>query len=160
VSAPEPLRRALAPSEQYPMDALGDVLGPMAKKLRAVIQAPDAICGQSVLASGALAVQGYADVVNDGRVHPCTLFLIAMAESGERKTATDREALGPHRTRQRQLYHDYKPAFTTYENQLDAYKKTRDEALRQGETQEARRQALDALGPSPEPPLEPLLLVR
>jgi hypothetical protein len=41
----------------------------------------------------ALAVQGHANVVNDGRVHPLTLFLIAIAESGERKTATDYAAL-------------------------------------------------------------------
>jgi hypothetical protein len=132
----------------------------MARKLRAVIQAPDALCGQSVLAAAALAVQGHADIVNDGRVHPLTLFLIAIAESGERKTATDQAALWPHATRQKELHAAYKLDVCAYENQLDAYKKTRDEALRREKTQAARRLALDALGPAPEPPLEPLLLVR
>jgi hypothetical protein len=159
-AAPEPLRRALAPAEPYPLDALGDVLAPMAHKLRAVIQAPDAICGQSVLAAAALAVQGHADIINDGRIHPLVLFFLAIAESGERKTATDYAALWPHYTLQKALHDGAKPALTTYENQLDAYKKTRDEALRREKTQAARRQALDALGPAPEPPLEPLLLVR
>src|SRR5262249_6239078 len=74
---PEPLRRTPPPAEPYPLDALGPLAAPMAQTLRAVIQAPDAICGQSVLAALALAVQGHADVVNDGRVHPLTLFLIA-----------------------------------------------------------------------------------
>jgi hypothetical protein len=157
---PEPLRRALAPADPFPLDALGAILAPMARKLREVVQAPDALCGQSVFASAALAVQGHANVVNDGRVHPLTLFLIAIAESGERKTATDYAALWPHATRQKELHDDYKPALITYENQLDAYKKTRDEALRREKTQDARRQALNALGPAPEPPLEPLLLVR
>jgi hypothetical protein len=157
---PELLRRVLAPAEHYPLDALGALAAPMAKKLREVIQAPDAICGQSVLAALALAVQGQADVVNDGRVHPLTLFLIAIAESGERKTATDHAALWPHANRQTELYDKYKLDVSAYENQLDAYKKTRDETLRREKTLDARRQALNALGPAPEPPLEPLLLVR
>jgi hypothetical protein len=136
------------------------MLAPMAHQLRAVIQAPDAICGQSVLAAAALAVQGHADVVNDGRVHPLTLFLIAIAESGERKTATDHAALWPHATRQKELHTAYQLDVSAYANQLDAYKKSRDEALRREKTQTNRRLALDMLGPAPEPPLEPLLLVR
>jgi Protein of unknown function (DUF3987) len=157
---PEPLRRALAPAESYPLDALGTLAAPMAKKMREVIQAPDAICGQSVLAALALAVQGQADVVNDGRTHPLTLFLIAIAESGERKTATDHAALWPHAVRQKELHAEYKLDVSAYENQLDAYKKTRDEVLRREKTLDTRRHALNALGPAPEPPLEPLLLVR
>ena len=35
-----------------------------------VIQAPTAICGQSVLAAAALATQAYVDVVIDGRAYP------------------------------------------------------------------------------------------
>jgi len=152
--------RALPAPEPYPLDALGTLATPMAKKLREVIQAPDALCGQSVLAALALAVQGHADVVNDGRVHPLTLFLIAIADSGERKTATDHAALWPHATRQKELHDAYTPALTTHANQLDAYKKTRDEALHREKSLDARRQALNTLGPAPEPPLKPFLLVR
>src|SRR5688572_33475243 len=58
---PEPLRRPLVPPSPYPLDALGPVLSAAAKRIHEVVQAPAALCGQSVLAAAALAAQQHAD---------------------------------------------------------------------------------------------------
>ena len=59
--------------------------GQVAEAVRAV--------GGSLLAAASLAVQGQADVHIDGRVLPLSLWLLAVAESGERKTAVDAIAM-------------------------------------------------------------------
>ena len=148
VDAPEPLRRALPPPEPYPLDALGTILAPMARKLREVVQAPDAICGQSVLGAGTLAVQGHADVTNDGRSHPLSEYLLTVGESGERKSAVDRCALWPHRHWERSLHERYRGEVLAYQNEVESYRKARDEALKQAKGREAKKAALDALGPA------------
>ena len=48
---PRPLMRELPPADPYPVDALGEVLAPAARAIHDRIQAPLAICGQSVLAA-------------------------------------------------------------------------------------------------------------
>src|SRR5262249_30794249 len=75
-TAPEPLRRTVSPPDPYPIDALSPILAGMARALMAVVQAPDAICGQSVLAAAALTVQAHADVTMDGRTFPVSQFAI------------------------------------------------------------------------------------
>jgi hypothetical protein len=159
VDPPEPLRRELPPPEPYPLDALGDILAPMARKLREVVQAPDAICGPSVLGAGTLAVQGHADVTIDGRALPLSEYLLTVGESGERKSAVDRCALWPHRQWERSLHERYPGDVLAYQNALDAYRKARDEALKQAKGHTAKKVTLDALGPPPTAPLEPMLIV-
>lgn len=101
--APEPLRRPTPPPEPYPVAELGPILAPACASLRRVIQAPDAVCGASLLAAASLAVQGFADVHNDGRVHPLSLWMLTVAESGERKSAVDGEAMRPAREYEKEL---------------------------------------------------------
>ena len=60
--APRPLYRDIAPPPDYPIDDLGDVLGAGAKAIAAGVQASDALAGQSVLSTAALAVQGHVDI--------------------------------------------------------------------------------------------------
>ncbi len=157
---PEPLRRVLPPAEPYPIDALGEMLAPMARIVQEVIRAPDAICGQSVLAAGATAVQAAADVRIDGRQFPCSEFFVTIGESGERKTATDHYALWPHYRHERTLFERYQPAVQDYQNHLDAYRKAREEALKGAKGRAAKEAAVQALGPPPRPPWEPTLLVQ
>jgi hypothetical protein len=83
-SEPEPLRRPTPPPEPYPMAELGDVLQPAAESLRRVIQAPEAIIGGALLAAASLATQALANVSMDGRSIPLSLWLLNVAESGER----------------------------------------------------------------------------
>ena len=74
---PFPLERVIDEPEPYPMDALGPILGPAAKKMNEVIQAPDGICAQSVLGFAAHVVQGFANVSFDGRVYPLNELSVA-----------------------------------------------------------------------------------
>jgi hypothetical protein len=59
---PRPLLREMPPADPYPTDALGNVLAGAARAIHDRVQAPLAICGQSVLAAATLAVQGHANV--------------------------------------------------------------------------------------------------
>src|SRR3954470_1373536 len=60
---PRPLMRELPPADPFPVDALGDVLALAARAIYDRVQAPLAICGQSVLAAANLATQAHGDVV-------------------------------------------------------------------------------------------------
>ena len=66
--------RELPPADPFPVDALGEVLRAAAHAIHDPVQAPLAICGQSVLTAAALAGQGHADVVlpiGPGQPRPC-----------------------------------------------------------------------------------------
>lgn len=152
---PEPLRRELDPPEPYPVDALGDVLAPAARVLHAVIRSPDAICAQSVLAAATLATQGHANILIDGRRLPLSEFFISVGESGVRKSATDQAALAPVAKRQRILLESYGQDRLAADIASAMWKKEREEALRK--KKDERKQALEAIGQPPVPPLFPML---
>jgi hypothetical protein len=118
-----------------------------------------ALCGQSILAAATLAVQAYRNVTIDGRVIPLCENFLTVGESGERKTAVDHEALRPHRAYEKQLHEKYEAGMRDYENDMAAYKKAREEALKKAKTRGEKKNALDALGPAPEEPLLPNFLI-
>jgi hypothetical protein len=159
VPEPRPLQRQLPPSEPFPMEALGPVLAPAARRIASVIQAPAALCATSVLAAATLAVQAHADVVIDGRVSPTSNFFITLGVSGERKSAVDRQALSPHRKYQKTLCDQFAQEEKTHRNALDAYTKAREEALKKAKGLKAKQQVLIELGDFPVPPLRPQILV-
>ncbi len=147
------------PAEPYPMAALGTVLSEAAQALHEVIQAPDAMCGQSILGAASLAVQAYVNVGIDGRVTPLSLFCITVGESGERKSAVDTLALGPVRRFQSNLSRQYEQDRLRYRNAQDAYEKERNRILGdRKKSLESKTAALDALGPPPDIPLVPVLV--
>jgi Protein of unknown function (DUF3987) len=156
---PRPLMRELPPADPFPVDALGDVLAPAARAIHDRVQAPLAICGQSVLAAATLAVQGHADVELPTRqIKPLTNFYITIAATGERKTAVDTEALCPVRKREAALRDNHDAARLDYHNAKTAWEKARDAAIKSAKGDRGRIKALlDVLGPAPLPPLEPLL---
>src|SRR5579864_2243247 len=87
--SPMPLQRSFPAPGLFPVDALGAILKPLVLKIAEVIQPPLGICGQSVLAAVALAVQGYADIEIDGRIIPISEFFLTIGATGERKSAVD-----------------------------------------------------------------------
>jgi hypothetical protein len=151
VEPPRPLTRQMPPADAFPVDALGDVLGAAARAIHDRVQAPLAICSQSVLAAAALAVQAHADVqLPMGHVRPVSDFFVTVAETGARKSASDTEATWPIRKREQALGE-------TRDAELPN-EKARDEAVKRGKGNRATiKAALDALGPAPPPPLEPLM---
>ncbi|PIR20469.1 MAG: hypothetical protein COV45_06045 [Deltaproteobacteria bacterium CG11_big_fil_rev_8_21_14_0_20_47_16] len=156
----KPLQRSLTPSNPFPVEALGTLLGNATTKLSEVVQAPVAICGQSVLAAAALAIQAHANINIDGRISPVSEFFMTIGESGERKSAVDNRALWAHRDHQKYLKTEHDTAFIQYQKDLDIYTKARNNALGgRGKTIDEMRAALDALGDSPRPPIEPYILI-
>jgi hypothetical protein len=156
---PRPLMRELPSADPFPVDALGDVLAPAARAIHDRVQAPLAICGQSVLAAATLAVQGHSDVELPTRqVKPLTNFYITIAATGERKTAVDTEALWPVRKREAALRENYDALRLDYLNSKTAWEKAREAATKKAKGDRVFiKTALDVLGSPPVPPLEPLL---
>lgn len=160
-SAPEPLRRPVPPPEPYPVAELGPILQPAAESLRRVIQAPDAVCGASVLAAASLATQALANVEIDGREIPLSLWLLTVAESGERKSAIDAEAMRAARDYEKELAKAYELEQRAHAAELAEWEaRCADAKKAAGKSKGVGlADALRAIGPAPPPPLIPRLIV-
>jgi hypothetical protein len=145
-----PLQRDLPPAEDFPIAALGEVLGNAARALQEASQAPMAICGNSVLAAAHLAAQSHADVVVDGRVSPTSEFFITVGGSGERKSAVDRYALKEIRAYEKRLQDAFNAAMFLQGRTAS----TKD----RGTTTEPRGSDSDQEHPAPLPPLSPIII--
>lgn len=155
---PEPLRRPLPKPEPYPLAALGDVLGDAAMAIHRVVQAPAGLCGQSILSAASLAAQSHADVWTHGAPEPLSLWHVTVGDSGERKSGTDKWALWAHREVERRDADEYRQALARYDVALTSHKAAV-RAAEKGKVADAIRANLERLGPPPEPPLAPWLLL-
>jgi phage/plasmid primase-like uncharacterized protein len=157
---PRPLQRKPSEPTPFPVDALGEILGEAARAATNVIQAPLAISGNSFLAGAALAAQGHANLLIDGRRSPLSEFFVTIGQSGERKSAVDAVALWPHRERQRQLREAYERDHAEYKRKADAFKKSKEEAIgsAKSKTYDDKCKELAKLGDEPKEPLAPFLI--
>jgi hypothetical protein len=159
--APRPLMRELPPPDPFPVDALGSVLAPVARAIHDRVQAPLAICAQSVLAAATLVVQSRVDVVlpiGGKRTKPISSYFITIAESGERKTEADYQATWPIRQHEQNLREKYDAKALDHANDREAWDKARAAALKRARgDRAAAKAALDKLGSPPRPPLKPML---
>lgn len=154
--APLPLQRETAPVKPYPFDALGPILGVAARRIHEVVQAPDATCGQSVLAALSLACQAFIDVQIDGRIYPTSLFMLTISESGERKSGADKVALKPINDWQRMLVQTHKKLFIEYKTKSEIWKHRR-AAVIKAVSEKSNEEAV-CLEPEPQQPCEGLIL--
>lgn len=155
--APLPLQREAAPAKPYPFDELGPIVGAAARRIHEVVQAPDATCGQSVLAALSLACQGFVDVHVEGRTYPTSLFMLTISESGERKSAVDKVVLKPISDWQRMLVDQHKKQLIEYKNKSDIWKHRRGAAIKAA-SDKANDGELVCLEPEPQQPCEGLML--
>lgn len=158
-TAPEPLRKPTPPPAPYPVAELGPVIRPAAEAIRRVIQAPDAVCAASLLAAASLATQGLADVHMDGRVYPLSLWLLTIADSGERKSAVDAEAMRGARDVERDRYKRFDEETTQHEAAAEQWNARRDACRKECKGGAGLAAKLSELGSAPEPPLKPSLIV-
>ena len=150
---PTPLVRVIPPGEPYPVHALGP-LRAVAEALHDITQAPPAIGAQSALGVAALATQGLADAETLNGSAPASLFLLTVAQSGERKSACDRLAMKPVRDFEAELAEIREREIEDYRNALDIWEKRRAAILREAPENPIAAQAdLKALGPQPAGPL-------
>jgi hypothetical protein len=159
-NAPEPqdLRAPPRAAQCYPLEALGSIVGPAARRIHQVIQAPEAICGQSLLAAASLAAQAHADVEMDGQRYPLSLFALSIGESGERQSRIDRLALKVHHEHERAALELHRHEMLTYEIARAAHEAARRLARRGKHDAASIRKALEALGAAPTAPPTPLFL--
>ena len=86
---PEPLTEPLDP-QPYPVEALPRILRDAVRAAQAFVQTPMALVACSALSTLSLAARGLAKVRRDHQlVGLVSLYLLAVADSGERKTTCD-----------------------------------------------------------------------
>jgi putative DNA primase/helicase len=86
---PLPLVAKVEP-ENYPLDALPDIVREAVIEVQNFTKAPIPIVASSALASLSVAAQSYVDIKRAERLTgPTGLFLLTIADSGERKTTCD-----------------------------------------------------------------------
>ncbi len=117
---PEPLIQDAPPAKSYPIESLGP-LGRAAMAIIDITRVPPALAAQSVLAAASLAAQAHANVETLDGAKPLSLFMITVAESGERKTSADRRALDAVRDREAALRDAYEHERRQYDRALTVW---------------------------------------
>ncbi len=117
---PEPLITT-APPKPYPLDALPELVRQAVTEVQGFTQAPVALVAGSALAAASLACQSLADVQRaEGLTGPVGVFLLTVAESGERKTTADNLFLDPIRDWERTQAELAEPALKEHAGDLTA----------------------------------------
>ena len=163
-AGPQPLMRPLPPPEPFPLEALGPELASAAQAICDVVQSPIEMCAGAVLASTSFAVSAHVSIkLPTGQTRPTSCWFWCVAESGERKTATDDQAFAPQKQHEKQLRERHKVELEDYDilkKLWEARKKAIDKQYKDlgAAGSEAHRQELETLGPEPEEPLIALLM--
>lgn len=161
-SAPDPLPlfSAIPPAEPYPVESLGPVLSRAVRAISDSVQVPAAMAAQSVLATAALAACAHVDVLMPfGQTRPISLYLAQVAESGDRKSTSDKEALWPIRKHERNLRIAYETLMKIWKTDHSVWDAEKRHILNNKNLDRPTRTLmLEALGPEPEKPLIAALL--
>ena len=157
---PEPLRRTKNKPNDFPIDTLPYLLKSATLALHDKVQAPIALCAQSILAAANLVVQGHADVMLPmGQSRPISCFFLTIAESGERKSSCDNEALHTIKAFENKLREQYSIDIEKWQNANDAFEAQRQSILKKTKLNfDDRKIDLERLGQKPTKPLIPLLI--
>lgn len=158
--APQPLRRPVGECAPFPVDALGDLVGPAAAGVADIVQLPVAIAAQSALAVASLSVQGQIDVEMPygHATSPVSLFLLSVARSGDRKSAADLMLSAAIQIRERELHEEYSDQMGEYTDDLAAYETAKSNAKNgKAKTREEIAVALKGVGTPPQRPRSPTL---
>lgn len=163
---PQPLAAKVEP-EPYPLDALPDTARAAVEEVQGFTKAPVPLVVSSALAALSLAIQPHVDVKRAEKLDgPVSLFLLTIADSGERKSTCDgffTKAIREYEDAQAKLA---KPALTAYVAASEAWEAKRagiKERIRQlakdNKPDESLETALrDLEHDKPEPPNVPRLL--
>jgi putative DNA primase/helicase len=108
--------------EAYPVDALPELIRGAVDEVRDFVQAPLALVASCALGAQSLTVQGIADVERaPGLRGPCSLYLLTLGESGERKSAVDTQLLKTVRDYERDETKAREPVCRRYAADLVAW---------------------------------------
>ncbi len=164
---PQSLTAKIAP-EAYPMDALPDMIREAIEEVAAFIKAPLPLVAGAALGALSLAIQAHCDIKRaEGLTGPIGLFMLSIADSGERKTTCDgffTSAIRQYETEQAELA---LPLLKDYEAELAAWNAERDgllsaikESVKKGKDARSQKDDLKELEHhKPEPPKIPRLIL-
>src|SRR5690554_1416266 len=93
---PEPLVENISAPAPYPVDSLPTIMRDAVIAIADYVQAPLALAGQSVLGAAAYIAQTRVDAWSPVRNQmPCSLFMLALGDSGDRKSSVHKIAFNP-----------------------------------------------------------------
>jgi len=121
----QPLISKIDP-QPYPMDALPSLVRCAIEEVQAFVKAPVPLVAQSALAAMSLAIQAHNDIERADKLNgPCSLFMLAIAESGERKSSCDgyfTKAIRDYEAKQREVF---KPLMDAYKSDIEIWEAKR-----------------------------------
>lgn len=163
---PAPMAARIDP-EPYPLDALPETLRAVVDEVRAFTKAPIPLVASSALAALSLAGQAHADVQRAEKLQgPTGLFLLTVADSGERKSTCDgffMQAIRDYEAKQAEaakpLIRDYNAAMESWEAKNGGIRESIRQLSKRGKPTGDQEEALRSLGnEKPEPPRWPRLI--
>lgn len=163
---PLPLTAKIDP-EAYPLDALPETLRAAVEEVRAFTKAPIPLVASSALAALSLAVQAHADMKRAEKLQgPTGLFLLTVADSGERKSTCDgffMQAIRDYEAEQAEaakpLIKDHKASMEAWEAKRGGIKEKIRQLSKGGKPAREQEEALrDLEHDKPEPPRVPRLI--
>jgi len=135
---PHPLAAKVEP-EPYPLDALPDTILAAVEEVAGFVKAPVPMVASSALAALSLAIQSHADAKRAEKLHgPVGLFLLTIADSGERKSTCDGFFTRAIRDYEEAQAEAAKPALKDHRAAIEAW-----EAKRGGVKEKIRQLAKD-----------------
>lgn len=164
--SPMPLTTKIDP-EPYPLDALPDTLRAAVEEVHAFTKAPIPLVASSALSALSLAVQSHADVKRAEKLTgPVGLFLLTIADSGERKSTCDgffMQAIRDYEANQSELakplVKDHKAAIEAWEAKRGGIKEKIRQLSKTGKSTHEQEAALrDLEHDKPEPQRVPRLI--
>ena len=165
--APQHLSIELEP-EPYPLDALPEAIRAAVEEVANFVKAPLPLVASSAIASLSVAGQSYVDVKRAERLQgPTSLFLLTIADSGERKSTCDSFFSSPIRSFQEERIAELQPAIERYTSNMEAWQAEAEgikaaikEAGKKGKpTERLRADLADLHGYKPKAPLIPRILL-
>lgn len=165
---PEPMPLfAKTEAQDYPLDALPDSVRLAVLEVVGFVKAPVPLIAASALAALSLAIQAHVDVERAKKLTgPTGLFMLAIAESGERKSTCDgffTKAIRDYETKCQEdakpLIREFKTDFEVWEMRRSGLKEKIKSLSRDGKPCAAQVQELHDLDDSePKPPRVPRLV--
>lgn len=156
----------IAPQD-YPIDSLPDAVRFAVQEVAGFVKAPIPLIATSALSALSLAIQVHTDVQRAEKLAgPCSLFMLAIAESGERKSSCDGYFTKAIRDYEAQAQDAAKVLIKAYESDFEAWEAHRNgikdeikSLAKKGKPIATQTQQLHALDASrPIPPRVPKLI--
>jgi Protein of unknown function (DUF3987) len=152
---------ALRDHAEYPVDALGPILGPAVEAIARKVQCPAALAGLDILSAMALAAQCVANVrMPWGSDIPLSIYALMVGHTEEPKSGVDAEVMKPIEARQKELNKECAERAEAKKRKHAVWKFEHDAIVKDKIIDaEIKEKRLEGLGPEPLKPRRPQLTV-